>query len=460
MSPIVNKETLIQNALTTADRSVRMAALSSIEAALLAIDPSQLILDHVQVQGSRIHVDSLQFDLDQFKRIIVIGGGKASGLMAEALQTMLGDRISLGLVNVLSGTASRYATGKIVLNEAGHPIPNKEGMQGARRMLELAESAQENDLIVCLISGGGSAMMALPREGLSLEDKQAITKLLLRSGADIAEMNVVRKHMSDFKGGWLARKAQPATLLSLILSDVVGDPLDSIASGPTAPDPTTYHDAIEILLKYQIWDQVPAPAREILEKGDKGLLPETPKPGDPAFAGVRNVIVGNNRGACLAAKSRLVELGFHTQLLTSHFEGEAKDVGIFLASIATEILHSGDPLPRPAALIAGGESTVTVRGNGVGGRNQESMLSAAIKITGEKGVCLASIGTDGIDGPTKAAGAVVDGLTLMRAKEKGLDYKKALCNNDSHTFFSALGDTIMTGPTGSNVNDIAIVCVA
>lgn len=326
-------------------------------------------------------------------------------------------------------------------------------------MLELAEGADEDDLVICLISGGGSAMMTLPREELTLEDKQMVTRLLLRSGADIAEMNTVRKHLSEFKGGWLAKKAQPATVLSLILSDVVGDPLDSIASGPTAPDPTTFRDAIDILEKYKLWNEVPSRVRDILKMGDDGHLPETPKPNDTAFNTVHNVIIGSNRMACLAAKTKLNKLGFNTNLLTSHLQGEAKEAGIFLASIANEILSSGNPLPRPAAIVVGGETTVTVKGNGIGGRNQELVLSAATKINGKKGLSIGSIGTDGIDGPTEAAGAIVDGKTLIRGTEMGLDYKKALSNNDSHTYLSALGDLVITGPTGSNVNDLAVLCV-
>jgi glycerate 2-kinase len=459
MSPITNKETLLQNARTPADLTAREAVLEALEAALLAISPYQLIIDHVKVKDSKIVIDSEQFVLDHFKHIIVIGGGKASGSMAEALQHLLGNHITSGLINISSGTSARYRTNKVVLNEAGHPIPNAQGLEGAKRMLELAEVLDEDDLVICLISGGGSAMMTLPREGLTLEDKQMVTRLLLRSGADIAEMNTVRKHLSEFKGGWLAKKAQPATVLGLILSDVVGDPLDSIASGPTAPDPTTFRDAIDILEKYKLWNEVPSKVRDIFRMGDGGLLPETPKPNDPAFNTVHNVIIGNNEMACLAAKTKLNKLGFNTNVLTSHLQGEAREAGIFLASIASEILSSGNPLPRPAAIVVGGETTVTVKGNGIGGRNQELVLSAATKINGKKGLSIVSIGTDGIDGPTEAAGAIVDGKTLIRGREMGLDYKKALSNNDSHTYLSGLGDLVITGPTGSNVNDLAILCV-
>jgi len=459
MSPIANRKALLENARTPADRAAREAVLEALEAALLASNPRKLVIDHLCIENSRINVDGEQFDLDKFKHIVVIGGGKASGSMAEALEQLLGERITTGIVNILAGTSTRYSTTKIKLNEASHPLPNSQGAEGTRKMLELAENSQDEDLIICLISGGGSAMMALPRDGLRLEDKQAVTELLLRSGANIGEINTVRKHLSKFKGGWLAKKAQPATLLSLILSDVVGDPLDAISSGPTAPDPTTYNDAIEILNKYDLWNRIPSSIRSILEIGEKGLLPETPKLNDSAFDRVFNTVIGNNRGACLAAKAKLVELGFNTQFLTSYMQGEAKDAGVFLASVASEILYSGNPVPRPAAVVIGGETTVTVRGNGLGGRNQEMMLSAATRISGKEGVSVGSIGTDGIDGPTDAAGALIDGKTLARAKELRLDYKRALDDNDSHTFFSQLQDLLMTGPTGSNVNDVAVLCV-
>ncbi|MEM2942671.1 MAG: glycerate kinase, partial [Candidatus Bathyarchaeia archaeon] len=353
----------------------------------------------------------------------------------------------------------KYRTDKVELNEAGHPIPTQDGLEGAKKMLEIAERSSSEDLVICLISGGGSAMMAVPRDGVDIEDKQAVTRLLLNAGADIGELNTVRKHLSAFKGGWLAKKAEPATVLSLILSDVIGNPLDTIASGPTAPDNTTYSDAIQILHKFGLWTQVPSSVRETLEMGARGLLPETPKPGDNAFLKVKNIIIGDNRGACLAAKKNLVEQGFNAQFLTSYMKGEARQAGLLLASIICEISSSGNPVSRPAAVIAGGETTVTVTGRGIGGRNQEVVLSAATVIPRTDGVSLASIGTDGIDGPTDAAGAIVDGKTMERAQEIKLDCWRFLRENDSYSFFSELGDLILTGPTGSNVNDIAVLCV-
>jgi len=460
MSPIKNKNKILENSTTSTDRKVRDAILLAFESALLSSNPYQLIIDNVSVSDSILTVGSKQFDLNKFENIIVIGGGKASGPMTQALENLLEDRITHGIVNILTGTSVNYPTKKIHLNEAGHPIPTENGMSGAKKMLELAENTCREDLIICLISGGGSAMMALPKEGITLNDKRTVTQLLLRSGATINELNAVRKHLSDFKGGWLAKRAQPATLISLILSDVVGDPLDTISSGPTAPDQTTYQDVADIFYKYKLSEKIPGSIKKILEMGLDGKIPETPKSDDSVFDKVHNIVLGNNRLACLAAKKKLTELGFNTLFLTSHMEGEAKDIGIFLGAIAKEIFSSGNPITRPAAVIVGGETTVTVKGKGLGGRNQEIVLSAASKISKMEGVAIASIGTDGIDGPTDAAGAIIDGKSLLRAQKSGLNNKKMLNDNDSYNFFSKIGDLIITGPTGSNVNDLAVVCIA
>ncbi len=459
MSHIKNKNKILENSTTQNDHKVRNSILLAYESALLSSDPYQMIIDNISVSESILTIGSKRFDLNKFENVIVIGGGKASGPMTQALENLLEDRITDGIVNILVGTSGNYPTKKIQLNEAGHPIPTENGMLGAKKMVDLAENAGQKDLIICLISGGGSAMMALPKEGVTLNDKQTVTQQLLRSGATINELNAVRKHLSDFKGGLLAKKAQPATLISLILSDVVGDPLDTISSGPTAPDQTTYQDVADIFDKYKLSNDVSISIKNILDMGLSGKIPETPKSDDSVFDNVHNIVLGNNRIACLAAKNKLTELGFNTLFLTSYMEGEAKDFGISLGAIINEISNSGNPLPRPAAIIVGGETTVTVRGEGLGGRNQETVLSAASKISGMKGVGIASIGTDGIDGPTDAAGAIADGNTVFRAKKSGLNNKKMLNDNDSYNFFSKIGDIIITGPTGSNVNDIAIACV-
>jgi glycerate-2-kinase len=377
--------------------------------------------------------------------------------MAEALEQILGKRITGGLVNVPHGSGNR--TGKIVLHGANHPVPDEAGVEGTRSMLDMVKHAERNDLIICLISGGGSSLMPLPRGGISLADKREMTQALLKSGATINEVNTVRKHMSDFKGGWLAKKAYPATILNLILSDVVGDPLDSIASGPTVPDSTTFNDAIEVLKKYSLWNTAPGSIRKVLLEGDEGLIPETPKANDEAFKRVYNVVVGNNRSSSLAACGQLKSVGLNTLMLTATLEGEARHVGVMLASIAREVSVSGNPAKKPAGIVAGGETTVTVTGKGSGGRNQELELAAASKLKGSDGIVLASLSTDGIDGPTDAAGAVVDGRTVMRALKMGLAPEKFLAENNSNRFFSRLGDLVFTGPTGTNVNDVSVIVV-
>jgi glycerate-2-kinase len=375
--------------------------------------------------------------------------------MAEALEQVLDKRIKNGLVNVPRG--SKHKTDVIKLHEASHPIPDEAGVEGTRHMLEMAEQAKEDGLIICLISGGGSSLMPLPRGKISIADKKEITNALLKCGATINEINTVRKHISGFKGGWLAKKAYPATILNLILSDVVGDPLDFIASGPTVPDSTTFNDAIKVLEKYRLWSKAPVAIRKVLSDGDKGVIPETPKADDKAFKKVFNVVVGNNRLASLTAQEYLKSKGLNTLLLTATLEGEAKHVGVMLASIAREISTSANPIPKPAGIIAGGETTVIVTGKGLGGRNQEIALAAAQKLNGMNGIVVASLSTDGIDGPTDAAGAIVDGKTLVRATKIGLTPEKYLAENDSYHFFSKLGDLIFTGPTGTNVNDVSVI---
>ncbi|MEM3730275.1 MAG: glycerate kinase [Candidatus Bathyarchaeia archaeon] len=457
MIEIRNKRQLIENGGTPLNRKAREITLKSLEAGLNAVDPKRIIESKVLLKGSTLLVDKYSFNLEKFKNVYVVGGGKASGSMAEALEKVLGNHIKSGLVNVPYGDKSK--TRIIKLQEASHPIPDEAGMEGVRRILEIAEQAGENDLIICLISGGGSSLMPLPRGEISLKDKREITDALLKCGATINEINTVRKHISDFKGGWLAKKAYPATLLNLILSDVIGDPLDFIASGPTVPDSTTFSDAIKVLKKYGLWDKAPKSIRKVLLDGEKGLIPETPKADDEVFRKVLNVVIGNNRLASQTVQAHLKSEGLNTLLLTTTLEGEARHMGTMLAAIAREIAISGNPISKPAAIIAGGETTVTVTGKGLGGRNQEIVLAASQKLNGMDGALIASISTDGVDGPTDAAGALADGETLTRSLEKGLAAEKFLAENDSYNFFSKLGDLIFTGPTGTNVNDVSVIVV-
>jgi len=457
MATIENKEQLISNGETRSNRKARTLALESLEAALIAADPIQIIKSKLSLKNSTLRVNGYSLNLTKFKNIYVVGGGKATGAMAYALEQVLGKRITKGLVNVPHGTKSKTAT--IELHRASHPVPDESGAEGARCMLEIVEQAGQSDLVICLISGGGSSLMPLSRGNISINDKKEITNALLKCGATINEFNTVRKHISDFKGGWLAKKAYPATILNLILSDVVGDPLDFIASGPTVPDSTTFGDAVTVLEKYKLWDRTPASIRKVLSDGEKGLIPETPKAGDEAFKKAHNVVVGNNRLASLAACEHSKLRGLNSLLLTAILEGEARQVGTVLATIAREVVSSGNPVKKPACIVAGGETTVTVTGKGRGGRNQEIALAAAMKLGDMDGVVIASLTTDGVDGPTDAAGAIVDGKTLARASRKGLVPERFLADNDSYNFLSKLGDLVLTGPTGTNVNDVSVIIV-
>jgi len=457
MTIIRNKMQLIENGETELDQKARRLALESLEAAVKAVDPKQIIKSKLNLKNSILYVGEHSFDLGRFKNVYVIGGGKASGLMANALEQVLGKHITRGIVNVPRGDKAK--TNIIKLHAASHPIPDETGVQGTTQMLKIAEKANEDDLIICLISGGGSSLMPLPRGEISVADKREITNALLKCGATINEINTVRKHISEFKGGWLAKKAYPATILNLILSDVLSDPLDFIASGPTVPDSTTFSDAVKVLKKYVLWNKTPKTVQKVLSDGEKGLIPETPKANDDAFKKVFNVVVGNNRLASQTACKQLELDGLNTFLLTATLEGEARHVGTMLSSIASEMISSGNPVSRPAGVVVGGETTVTVTGKGLGGRNQEIALAATLKLKNVDGVVIASLSTDGIDGPTDAAGAIVDGKTLKKAKKKGLIPEEYLSRNDSYNFFSKIGDLIFTGPTGTNVNDVSAIVV-
>jgi len=457
---ITNKEELIKNTVFDEDKKARATTLKILGAVLNAIDPRKAVRNHVRRVNGVLTINNLTFDLNDFHRIFVVGGGKASGAMAEAVEELLADRLTGGFVNVLRSTESDFKTHKIFLSGAGHPIPDEDGMNGARKIIQLVSKANEKDLVICLISGGGSALVPLPAADIPLRDKQELTAALLKCGATINEINAVRKHISALKGGHLAKVAYPATVVSLILSDVVGDPLDSIASGPTVPDMTTFNDAISTLKKHNLWQSAtPESIKKRLEAGFKGEIPETPKPGDKEFENTYNVLIGNNRIAALAACREGERLGLKALLLSTTIEGEARDIGIAYAGIIKEILASDNPIAKPAVVVAGGETTVTVTGRGKGGRNQELVLGASLSIEGLREVAIASIGTDGIDGPTDAAGAIADGQTTMRAYGKKLDPKTFLMDNDSYSFFSKLCDLIFTGPTGTNVNDVTVMVV-
>lgn len=460
MIKIINEKELEENATFYEDMHARRVALQILRVAIDSLDPRVAIKNHVRRGDNLLYIDNLTFNLDKFQNVYVVGGGKASGAMAEVLEEILGDNLTGGFINVLRKTKSCFKTRKIKLNEAGHPIPDKDGLAGARKIVQMTKNASRDDLVICLLSGGGSALLPLPATGITLQDKQKLTEALLKSGSTIYEINTVRKHISELKGGRLAKAASPATLISLILSDVVEDSMDTIASGPTAPDKTTFYDAISILRKYGLWENfTPETVRKRLEAGLRGAISDTLKPSDKIFKKIHNIIIGSNRSAALVAVRKAEKLGFNSLLLSSIVEGEARHVGTVYAGILKEILHSKNPIPKPAVVVAGGETTVTVTGSGKGGRNQELVLSASLKINGFKGVAIASINTDGIDGPTDAAGAIADGQTTERAQEKKLNPIEFLINNDSFHFFLKLDDLIFTGPTGTNVSDLTVMVV-
>lgn len=376
--------------------------------------------------------------------------------MARELETVLGDRLSGGLVVVKYGHGARTRRVRVV--EAGHPVPDRAGLQGARRLLDLVTGLTADDLLLVVLSGGASSLLPAPCPGVSLADKQRTTTLLLRSGATIQEINAVRKHLSALKGGQLIA-ATRATVASVILSDVIGDDLGSIGSGPTAPDPTTFRDARTILDRFHLWTNLPARVRAHLTRGLRRQVPETPKPGARVFKRVQNQIVGNNRAAVAAVAKAAESAGLRTLVLTTSLTGEARDAAKFLVALAREARVSGQPVRPPACLVAGGELTVTIRGQGRGGRAQEFALAAAMDMAGLHDVVVAALGTDGTDGPTDAAGAAVSGETMARANRRGVNLRRALAENDAYPVFRRLGGHIVTGPTRTNVNDLYVALI-
>ena len=425
------------------------------ESALHAANPSTCLHSTIQVSGNVFSVGGKEFTIDG--KLIVIGAGKATARMAQVIEETLGDRITGGLIVTKYGHG--LSLSRVQQVEAGHPIPDAMGVRAVHEIRELLRDLKPQDIVLCLISGGGSALWPAPAEGITLEEKQEVTSLLLRAGATIRELNAVRKHLSDVKGGQLARWAAPARVISLIMSDVIGDPIDFIASGPTAPDTTSFSDALAIIQKYG----VNAPSvTERLQNGARGHIPETPKPGDVVFRTVDNVIIANNHLLVNTAARKAEALGFKTMLLGTEVEGESKDIARFFAAIAREIGRSGNPIPPPACILAAGETTVTVRGHGLGGRNQEMALAWAISMASRFSAapcCFASVATDGTDGPTSAAGGLVDPFTCSRAVEMGLIPLKYLRANDSSNFLRATGDLIVTGPTQTNLMDLQILLV-
>jgi hydroxypyruvate reductase len=433
--------------------------LDLIRAALDAASPGRAVRRHFSLEKQILQVGEDAYDLAAADRLVVVGAGKAGAGMASAVEDILGDRIAAGWVNVRRGYEPTAPLRRIHIHPAAHPLPDEDGLEGARHILKLVDSLGEGDLALVLLSGGASALLVQPVDGVSLSDLQGLTDALLRSGATIEEVNTVRKHLSQVKGGRLARRivSRGARAAVLVLSDVVGNPLHAIGSGPCAPDPTTFVDAWAVLRRYDLIDEIPPAAHAHLTRGRRCGADETPKPGDPLFEQVRHVIVGDNRAAAQAAVEQAEALGYNACLLTSYLEGEAREVGRFLASLGKEIARHGTPISRPACLVLGGETTVTVRGSGRGGRNQEVALGAALALDGWEGIEIVTLATDGTDGPTDAAGAIANGTTAARARALELDPVDHLARNDAYPLFAALGDLIVTGPTGTNVCDLAFV---
>lgn len=449
---------------------LRADAEAIFRAALERVDPVPMMRRVLRLDGDLLRVEteetSASFDLARFDRVVVTGAGKASARMALAVEELLGDRLAGGLVVVKAGHAERLR--RVCLVEAAHPVPDASSVRAAEELLAFAAGLDERTLVLTLVSGGGSALLCAPAVGpdgrplLGLEEKQAVTRALLGCGATIHELNCVRKHLSRIKGGRLARAYGAATALNLLLSDVVGDDLDVIASGPTVADPTTYAGALAVIARHRLADRIPAAALRVLEDGAAGRLPETPKPCAPELARARDVLVGTNHQALLAAEARARALGYRTLVLTSRLTGEAREAALLLLGVGEDVARRGFPLAPPACVIAGGETTVTLRGRGKGGRNQELALAAMARMLQARAsprLLLLAASTDGNDGPTDAAGAFASVGLAEAARARGLEPEPFLTENDSYAFHDRAGTLIRTGPTHTNVSDVAILLV-
>ena len=438
--------------------NMRDDAVNIFYAGLQAVEPNNSVKKYCRLEGDNLFIKNKKYDLTRFNNLFIVGAGKATAPMASALEDILGNRIKTGIINVKYEHVTEL--NHIIQIEAGHPVPDNNGQKGAQAILDLVKDAGKDDLALCLVSGGGSALLPLPFSGLTLKDKQETTKVLLSCGATIHEINAIRKHTSMIKGGWLAHTAYPAELISLILSDVIGDDLDIIASELTVPDPNTFQDCVQIIKKYNILNKIPKAIASHIAAGVSGKVPETPKPGNPIFDNTHSLIIGSNFEAVIAAKRKAESIGYNTLILSSMIEGETRDVAQVHGAIAKEINKTGNPLPIPACILSGGETTVTLKGKGRGGRNQEFALATAIDIAGMESIVALSAGTDGTDGPTNAAGAIADTNTIKKALASGLDPNNFLSNNDSYNFFNKLGDLFITGPTNTNVMDLRIIIVS
>lgn len=447
---MLSAESFWTSSLRAAPEGKRITRI--LAAAITAVEPGAAVGRFVQRDGDLLTISGRAYDLQLFRRVVLLGIGKASVAMAEALVAILGDRISVGLVIPKQATPSSHPPLTILIG--GHPIPDERSLKAGKKTIELVSSLGPDDLLICVLSGGGSALVTAPVDDVSLADTQVLTSALLACGARINEINTLRRRLDKIKGGGIVKMANGATIVSLILSDVVGNPLEAIASGPTAPDPATRSEALSILANYELENRIPIPILHSLKTS-----PETHKPGDHIFEKVQNVIVGSNLLAAQAALTQAEAEGFHPYLLRADLQGEARAAAFELATFLRHARLTGDPLPGPACIVAGGETTVTLKGNGKGGRNTELALAAVSELADFPGVMLITLATDGEDGPTDAAGAVVTGGTFRRAAGLGMQPGLFLKWNDSYSFFSALGDLLKPGPTGTNVNDLVFLFI-
>jgi hydroxypyruvate reductase len=443
-------EQFLTHSLTTVSWGEQVTEIMA--AALDAVDPFDAVHAHVRVGGEMLLWGTQQINLSEIEKIYLVGAGKAGLPMAEAVVDLLGERIFGGVVIVKEGYGGTDRLGRVQIREAGHPLPDQRGVQATRELLDLVSGAGGKDLVLCVISGGGSALLTAPVEGFSLDDLRELTDALLASGADIEEINTLRKQLDVVKGGGLAQAAFPAQVVSLILSDVVGNPLGMIASGPTVPNPETSAEAIAILDRYDLLGFIPESVFDRWRAEEKMIA-------EAEFDRVSNLLVGSNKQAAKAALRKAQALGLNAELLTTELEGEAREVGAELAGVLRRMALLSDPFDRPGVLIAGGETTVTLQGSGRGGRNQELALAAVEGLDSLEDAVLVTLATDGGDGVSDGAGAVVTGETMQRALAMGLKLKDYLAENDSASFFKALGDQIVTGPTHTNVNDLVFLFV-
>ena len=420
-----------------------------------AIDPTNAVQRWLRIERGRLQIGDVQAAFHSKIRVIAVG--KASSPMLTTALNILGKRVLSGILVTPRNSSQKSMDKRIVIFRSSHPVPDEEGIRASRHVLASIEQMQANELLLCLISGGASAMLPAPTADITLEDKRTVTQQLIQSRASIHQINTVRRHLSELKGGRLVQRCNAGTIISLIISDVSGNVLSDIASGLTAPDPTTFRNAINVLKEFNLWNSAPQGVRNHLQQGLTGNIPETPKPGNRLFRKVHNFVVADNRTACEAARRALQKKHIPTTIMTSSVDMEARSLGKMLASVARDSEQFGQPLKLPSALICGGETTVEVKGIGRGGRNQETALSTVERIEGLNGVAIAALGTDGVDGNSPAAGAVVGPHSIVRAKRLRLRVRDFAERNDSYNFFRKLNDNIVTGPTGTNVGDLYLL---